>query len=33
MKQAPKHVRDARNFNEIEARAAMKLLSFQGKES
>ena len=32
-KQAPKHVRDARDFNEIEALAAMKLLSLQGKES
>ena len=31
MKQAPKHVRDARDFNEIEALAAMKLLFLQGK--
>jgi len=31
-KQARKHVRDARDFNNIETRAVIKFLSLQGKE-
>ena len=30
-KQAPKHVRDARDFNNIETRAVIKIFSLQGK--